>query len=109
LAEVGEWILRRWKSDFPSYGKKTAIGPTDSHPPTADSGRVEPEWYSDSAPQTCRSQVLRDKIFERACNDGLWPISLKNSALQRLSGAAALGWAQLMSRPEGCHRCQRRA
>jgi len=27
---------------------------------------AEPEWDSDSAPQTCHSQVLRDKIFERA-------------------------------------------
>jgi hypothetical protein len=26
-------------------------------------GRVEPEWYPDSAPQTCHSQMLRDKIF----------------------------------------------
>jgi hypothetical protein len=37
-------------------------------------GRVEPKWVSDSSAETCRSKVLRDKIFERVGKDGLWPI-----------------------------------
>jgi hypothetical protein len=41
---------------------------------TAD-GRDEPEWGSDSAPGTCHSQVLRKEIFERAVEDGLWPVA----------------------------------
>jgi hypothetical protein len=36
-------------------------------------GRVEPKWVSDSSAETCRSKVLRDKIFERVGKDGLWP------------------------------------
>lgn len=28
---------------------------------------------SDSAPGTCHSQALRDRIFKRALKDGLWP------------------------------------
>jgi len=36
-------------------------------------GRIEPERGSDSEPQTCHSRALRDKLFERALKDGLWP------------------------------------
>ena len=38
-----------------------------------ESGRVEPKWDSDFAPETCHSSVLRHTIFERAVKDGLWP------------------------------------
>jgi hypothetical protein len=33
-------------------------------------GRVEPEWGSGFVPETCHSQVLRDKILKRAVKDG---------------------------------------
>jgi hypothetical protein len=36
---------------------------------------TQPEYGSDSAPETCHSQVLRDKNFERAVKDGLWPVA----------------------------------
>jgi len=38
-------------------------------------GRVEPKSGSDFSPETCHSWVLRDKIFERVRNDGLWPVA----------------------------------
>jgi hypothetical protein len=47
--------------------------PRNSRPLAAAPGGVEPKWDSDFAPETCHSQVLPDKIFERAGKDGLWP------------------------------------
>lgn len=35
-------------------------------------GRIQPERGSDRA-ETCHSRALRDKLFERALKDGLWP------------------------------------
>jgi len=34
-------------------------------------------WGSDSAPHSCHSQVLRDKIFEFGVKDGLWPAAAR--------------------------------
>jgi hypothetical protein len=67
--------------------------PTTQHRPSempgtclwraAGTGRIEPEYGSDSAPETCHSQVLRDKNFERAVKDGLWPAAVGHEQLIR--------------------------
>jgi hypothetical protein len=50
---------------------------------TTDRGRVEPKSGSDFSPETCHSWVLRDKIFERVRNDGLWPAAkIRSHALK---------------------------
>ena len=41
---------------------------------TSATGRVEPKRGSICSPNTCRSQLLRDKEFERFGKDSVWPI-----------------------------------
>jgi hypothetical protein len=56
------------KSEQTDRFRSTWAGGTRTAP-----GRVEPKRGSDCSPETCRSKVLRDKIFERVGKVTLWP------------------------------------